>query len=165
MPRNNKNLVAKIIDGKKTREQYFDGLLVGVFVFVICYAIFCLFDIENFKKNFINIIILVTCFSPFIVLAILNRFVFGKILCVLAKDKLYYFGAETRINSRHNKTNGYINYDEIETVEYIPSRLGTGVKRLSRVIISGEFFEIIIWNAKRSLVKEINKKRQRKSGF
>lgn len=49
MPRNNKNLVAKDIDGKKIREQYFDGLLIGVFIFAICYIIWCLFDIKNFR--------------------------------------------------------------------------------------------------------------------
>lgn len=38
MPRNNKNLVAKDIDGKKIREQYFDGILIGVSVFAICYC-------------------------------------------------------------------------------------------------------------------------------
>ena len=44
MPRNNKNLVAKDIDGKKIREQYFDGILIGVSVFAICYTIFSFFD-------------------------------------------------------------------------------------------------------------------------
>lgn len=159
MPRNNKNLIAKDIDGKKIREQYFDGLLIGLCIFAFCYTIFCLFDIENFKNNFLNIVIVITCFSPFILLAILNRFVFGKILCVLTEEKIYYFSAETRTNSRHNKTNGYIAYDEIETVEYIPPRLGAGSKQLSRVIISGENFEITVWNANRSLVKEINKRK------
>ena len=50
MPRNNKNLVAKDIDGKKIREQYFDGLIIGLCIFAICYIIFCLFNIENFKN-------------------------------------------------------------------------------------------------------------------
>ncbi len=159
MPKNNKNLVARDIDGKKIREQYFDGIIIGLFIAILGYTIWSLFDIKNFLDNLLNIGILITGFSPFIVLAILNRFIFGKILCVLAKDKLYYFGAETRINSRHNKTTGYIEYDEIKTVEYIPSRLGAGAKRLSRVIISGENFEITVWNANRNLVKEINKKK------
>ena len=70
MPRNNKNLVAKDIDGKKIREQYFDGLLIGVFIFAICYIIWCLFNIKNFQNNFMNMVIVVTCFSPFILLAI-----------------------------------------------------------------------------------------------
>ena len=159
MPRNNKNLVAKDIDGKKIREQYFDGIIIGVLIFAVCYTIWCFLDIKNFQNNFINIIIVVTCFSPFILLAILNKFVFGKILCVLSEDKLYYFSAETRINSRHNKTNGYIEYDEINNIEYIPPRLGVGAKRFSRVIISGENFEITVWNANRSLVREINKRK------
>mgnify|MGYP003424142905 CR=1 FL=1 len=47
----NKNLVAKDIDGKKIREQYFDGLIIGLCIFAICYIIFCLFDIENFKNK------------------------------------------------------------------------------------------------------------------
>ncbi|MBQ9107057.1 MAG: hypothetical protein IJY56_04110 [Clostridia bacterium] len=159
MPRNNKNLVAKDIDGKKIREQYFDAILVGLFIVVAGYTIYSLFDIKNFLDNLLNSGILITCFSPFILLAILNKFVFGKILCVLSEDKLYYFSAETRINSRHNKTNGYLEYNEIKNVEYIPSRLGVGAKRLSRVIISGENFEITVWNANRSLVKEINKRK------
>ena len=165
MPRNNKNLVAKDIDGKKIREQCFDGLIIGVLIFAICYTVWCLFNIKNFQNNFMNIVIVVTCFSPFILLAILNRFVFGKILCVLSEEKMYYFSAETRINSRHNKTNGYLEYNEIENVEFIPSSLGAGAKRSSRIIISGKNFEITVWNANRSLVKKINKKKQRKSGF
>ena len=47
MPRNNKNLVAKDIDGKKIREQYFDGLLIGVFIFAICYIIIQLIFLER----------------------------------------------------------------------------------------------------------------------
>jgi len=159
MPKNNKNLIAKDIGGKKIREQYFDGWVIGALIGILFYTMVYLFDIENFHNNFINIVIAFTCFSPFMLLAVLNRFLFGKILCVLAKDKLYYFGAETRINSRHNKTNGYIEYDEIGTVEYIPPRLGAGSKQLSRVIISGENFEITVWNANRSLVREINKRK------
>ena len=158
MPRNNKNLVVKNIDGKKIREQYFDGLLIGVSIFAICYTIFSFFNIENFKSNFINIVIVVACFCPFILLAIFNRFVFGKILCILTDNKLYYFNAETKINSRYNKTNGYMQYNEINNVEYIPSSAGiTG--RTSQVVISGENFEIKIFNANRSLVKEIKKRR------
>ncbi|MGN0452003.1 MAG: hypothetical protein ACI4FN_07835 [Acutalibacteraceae bacterium] len=159
MPRNNKKLISKDIDGKKIREQYFDGILIGLFIVVTCYTICSLFDFKNFFDNLLNSVILITCFSPFILLAIFNKFAFGKILCVLSKDKLYYFNAETRINSRHNKTNGYIEYTEIENVEYIPCTLGVGAKRFSRVIISGGNFEITIWNANRSLVKEINRRR------
>ena len=68
MPRNNNNLVAKDIDGKKIREQYFDGLIIGLCIFAICYIIFCLFDIENFKNNFLNIVIVITCLMKISVL-------------------------------------------------------------------------------------------------
>lgn len=60
MPRNNKNLIAKNMDGKKIREQHFDGLLIGMFIGVICYTIWSLFDNENFRDNIINIVIVLT---------------------------------------------------------------------------------------------------------
>ena len=156
MPRNNKNLVAKDIEGKKIREQYFDGFLIGI---IIALLISCLFDIKSFLNNLSLFGIIIICFSPFILFAILNKFAFGKILCVLTEDKLYYFGAETRINSRHNKTNGYLEYNEIENVKYISKPLFGGRFSHRRVIISGENFEITIWYANRSLVKEINKRK------
>ena len=159
MPRNNKNLVAKDIDGKKIREQYFDGWVIGALIGILFYTMVYLFDIENFHNNFINIVIAFTCFSPFMLLAVLNRFLFGKILCVLTEDKLYYFNAAIRKNSKLNKTNGYLDYNEIETVEYISAWCDSGPRRVSKVIISGENFEITVWNANRSLVREINKRK------
>lgn len=156
MPRNNQNLIAKDIDGKKIREQYFDGIVMGL---VIAILICCLFDIKSFLNNLLDFGIIIICFSPFILLAILNKCVFGKILCVLTEDKIYYFGAEIRMNSRHNKTNGYLEYNEIENVKYISKPLFGGRFSRRRVIISGENFEITVWDANRSLVKEINKRK------
>ncbi len=158
MQNNNQSLTAKDIDGKKIREQYFDGLLMGMFIVVVCCTIWSLFDIVNFIDTFENTVIIIICFSPFILLAILNRFVFGKILCVLSEDKLYYFNAETRMNSQYERTNGYVEYSKIEEVKYIPSTVGV-MGRTSKVIILGEDFEISVFNANRSLVKEINKRR------
>ena len=57
MPRNNKNLIAKDIDGKKIREQYFDGWIIGALIGILFYTMVYLFDIENFQNNFINIVI------------------------------------------------------------------------------------------------------------
>ena len=38
---------------------------------------------------------------------------------MLSKDRLYYFGAETRMNSRIAKTNGYVEYKEILSIEFL----------------------------------------------
>ena len=155
MSQNKDKLIAKDIDGKRIREQYFDGILIGFFVFIVCYIVWSVFDTKNFIDNLYNAVILFICFSSLILLSILNRFVFGNILCILSEDKLYYFNAETIVNSKHNKTNGYIEYKDIEKVQYISS----SIRQLSRVIISGANFEITVLNANRNLVKEINKRR------
>lgn len=156
MPKNNKNFVAKEIEGKKIREQYFDGIVIGALIGIFIATTSLFIDLNNF----VTICILIIVFSPFMLLAVLNRFLFGKILCVFTEDKLYYFDAEISKNSRHNKTNGYVEYNEIKKVEYIPSPFFGGRDRPARrLIISGEKFEITIYYANRSLVKEINKRR------
>ena len=66
MPKNNSKLNPKDIVGKKIREQYFDGIVIGIFVGAIFFTIYYLFDIENFVKNIVNIFILLTACIPFI---------------------------------------------------------------------------------------------------
>lgn len=156
MPKNNSKLNPKDIDGKKIREQYFDGIVIGIFVGAIFFTIYYLFDIENFVKNIVNIFILLTACIPFIILSILNRVCIGKVVCVLAEDRLYYFNAFTRIKLKNEKTNGYVNYSEIKNIEYVSSSSGVMAKT-SQVIISGEDFNITICNANRSLVRRIEK--------
>ena len=156
MPKNNSNLNPKDIVGKKIREQYFDGIVIGILIVVIFFAIYYLFDIENFAKNIVNIFILLVACIPFIILSILNRVCIGKVVCVLSEDKLYYFNAFTRIKSKNEKTNGFVKYSEIKNIEYVSSSPGIMTKT-SQVIISGDDFNITICNANRSLVKRINK--------
>ncbi len=156
MPKNNSKLSLKDIVGKKIREQYFDGIVIGILIVVIFFTIYYLFDIENFAKNIVNIFILLVACIPFIILSILNRVCIGKVVCVLSEDKLYYFNAFTRIKSKNEKTNGFVKYSEIKNIEYVSSSPGIMAKT-SQVIISGDDFKITICNANRSLVKRINK--------
>ena len=156
MPKNNSKLSLKDIVGKKIREQYFDGIVIGILIVVIFFTIYYLFDIENFAKNIVNIFILLVACIPFIILSILNRVCIGKVVCVLSEDKLYYFNAFTRIKSKNEKTNGFVKYSEIKNIEYVSSSPGIMAKT-SQVIISGDDFNITICNANRSLVKRINK--------
>jgi len=102
------------VEGEKIRHQYFTGI-IWFFLFcmlIISYSMFVFplmagnFDLSKWLSNLLMTFGICFCFSiPFIILAVLNRCYFGKIVCVLNNKGLNY-------------KDGIIKWDEINTIEY-----------------------------------------------
>ena len=87
------------IPGEKIRWQYFNEYLymaVALSVLIcLCMLTFSLQTGEFAKAEWIELAETFFTFSfvffyPFVLLSVLNRFFFGKIICVLTEDALYY---------------------------------------------------------------------------
>lgn len=155
MPKNDSQIKAKQIKGKKIREQYLDGLLWGLPFGAIVILLLSLYDIQNFVEKIKDVFILILCFLPVLIFVLLNKICIGKIICILTDDKIYYFNAFTKIKKQNNRTNGYVYYSEIDDIIYVPSNLGIHGSP-SQVEIYGQDFKITIVNANKSLIKKIN---------
>ncbi len=110
------------IDGQKIRRQYFNGILGFALVCVVPYTLISylmnLFfgregqALQQFSDVIGVFIGLLVIMIPVILLSILNRFLFGDVVCVLEKEGL------------HHKE-GFIIWDAIVKMEYelnIPSK-------------------------------------------
>ena len=109
-----KNINLKEIDGKRFRRQYFTFIIYIILSFMIflpyCMTvsklIYCDFDSSMILYDVLTTVIV--CFIaqlPFIVLAILNRFCFGKIICVANEQGIYH-------------KNGFVAWKDITRIEY-----------------------------------------------
>ena len=105
----------KCIQGKKIRRQGFIIPLTILYtmMFAIPYAIFaiswCIGKLDTYgsPSTFWTSVLLCFLFSvPFLVLRLLNKYFFGKIICVLNEEGIYYA----------NK--GKLCWDSIEKIEY-----------------------------------------------
>lgn len=106
----------KAIEGKKIRRQGFVIPLTILYsmMFAIPYAIFaiswCLGKSETYDALSAFWVSVVLCFLlsvPFLVLRLLNKHFFGKIVCVLNEEGIYY------------ASKGKLCWDSIEKIEYI----------------------------------------------
>ena len=109
-----KNNNLKEIDGKEFRRQYFTVIIYILLSFMLFlpYAMTVSKLIYgNFDSSMLLYDVLTTvavCFIiqlPFIVLAILNRFCFGKIICVANEQGIYH-------------KNGFVAWKDITKIEY-----------------------------------------------
>jgi len=101
-------------EGKKIRWQYFTSPIIfliscpiaaAYWTFVI-YLVKGELDILGFLSDVFPIILVCVFFAiPFIVLAVLNRYCFGEIICVMNEDGI------------HHK-DGVTKWSEIEKIEY-----------------------------------------------
>ena len=113
------------IDGDKIRWQYFTGPLL-ILSFCMIFVPYCIFVISFSMGNF-N---LSECFSallisievcgvfaiPFIILSLLNRRYFGKIICVINDCGIHY-------------KDGIVKWDDITKIEYEIELPGGVVKK------------------------------------
>ena len=106
----------KCIQGKKIRRQGFNIPLIILYsmMFAIPYCIFAIswcvgkLDTYGSPTTFGTSVLLCFLFSvPFLVLRSLNKHFFGKIICVLDEEGIYYA----------NK--GKLCWDSIEKIEYV----------------------------------------------
>lgn len=102
------------IEGEKIRWQYFSGPII-IWVAILIFVPYSIFVFDTFEGTFdftewisgvwVAIKICGTGSLPFIILSILNRHLFGKIVCVLSEDGIHY-------------KDGFNSWDEIEKIEY-----------------------------------------------
>ncbi len=102
----------KKIDGKKIRWQYFSVIIYGMIsLMMMLVVMFAILDIRADKFAWATIFGVASMWlymtSPFIVLSILNRFLFGKVLCVMNNRGVYF-------------ENDFIPWKNIKKVEYNP---------------------------------------------
>ncbi len=102
------------IKGTKIRFQFFDSIIYAyiaiiLFIFIIITEFFLIMDGFLFQKI---LEILYTCLkllliiTPLIPLSILNKFFFGRIICIISEDGIYY---EDRL----------IEWNELSNLRYI----------------------------------------------
>ena len=108
------NRSLKNIEGKKLRRIYFDVPLIFLYsvMLAVPYAILVIswgigkFDFAEWLSAFRTSVLVCVGFSlPFIILRALNKRFFGRIVCVLAKEGIYY-------------PKGKIRYETIEKIGY-----------------------------------------------
>lgn len=108
-----KNL--KDISGKRIRRQYFNAPLIVLYslMFAIPYAIFIYqvglgkFDTSELPSTLWTSIWVCFCFSiPFLILRMLNKHFFGRIICVLTKEGIHY-------------AKGMLHWETVEKIEYV----------------------------------------------
>ena len=112
------NRSLKNIEGKKLRRIYFDVPLIFLYsvMLAVPYAILVIswgigkFDFAEWLSAFRTSVLVCVGFSlPFIILRALNKRFFGRIVCVLAKEGIYYpkgkirYGFKAEIQKRYCK--------------------------------------------------------------
>jgi hypothetical protein len=121
-----KDIPLKERDGIKIRRQFFNGIILVILALWL-YIPYCILTIVFLVDKFVAsecLTIVASCsviclalIIPFIILALLNRKYFGKILCVLNEHGIYH-------------ENGFIYWSDIDKIVYTPS--SPGLYRWSR---------------------------------
>ncbi len=110
----------KDIEGKKIRKQYFNVpiyLYSAMCLFVLLFVTFEQIYSGNFNFEqwiedvFAVLFVFVLFIVPLLILSVLNRFLFGKIVCVLNEKGIYY-------------SEGYTYWHDIDCLEYSATQLG-----------------------------------------
>lgn len=113
------------IYGEKIRWQYFSwAILILIFcMFFVPYCIFVFslsagdFNVSNWFSDLLICVEVCFAFSiPFVILSILNQQFFGKIICVINENGIYY-------------QDGLLKWDEILKIEYEIELSGGVVKK------------------------------------
>ena len=162
----NKNLRSKDIRGKKYRSPAFS---MSAF-FSIPFIIFAIFVSVNIPPREGRGVIIGLIFVVLLALPIALMISFRETSYIMGKDKLYFFSSQVtyfknqnRKKMRRVRTNGSVDYSDINDFRYVgvefegyyPSN-----KRIAppRVVIIGDDFEIEIYAYKKLInrIKELN---------
>ncbi len=108
------------------------------------------------KKAFI---IAAACALACLALYLMQRFVFGRVICVFGEDKLYFFDVDAKIGYREGITSGYVYYGSIKNVECDTRR------KNSKVVVYGDSFSFTIENAGWILSRRLKKRIKEYSNF
>ncbi len=148
VPKNDKNIKAKNVAGKKYILNRFVVTIVVCLIWLLL-MVLSVVTTGGYETGLICTAITSVLTVPIIILDILRSFgIIGQFF-VLSDEGLYYFRARTVINNKFEKSNGYVPYSKIKNVV-----LSMGYKH-SNIIIQGNRFEISIESASQKLIKEI----------
>ncbi len=148
----------KCIQGKKIRRQgfiiplvIFYSMMVAIpyFIFAISWCVGKL-DTYGSPSTFWTSVLLCFLFSvPFLVLRSLNKYFFGKIICVLNEEGIYYA----------NK--GKLRWDSIEKIEYVidskPRHKGDSCKTWRAIIYTHGGKHVVLEKAPLYIISGIKK--------
>ena len=150
----------KDIDGQKIRRQYFNIPLIFLYSLMIMvpYTIFInsIFtgkaDLYEWLSSLWISIWVCFCFSlPILILRTLNKYFFGRIICVLANDGIHY-------------PRGMVRWETIEKIEYVidskPRYKSDSSKAFRVVIYTRGGKHIVLTSAPISIVSRIKKLRK-----
>lgn len=147
------------VRGKKIKKDH----ILEIYVFMITLMLITnvllnAVNFENFSKFYTDTYTMaISCFvalSPLLVLGLLQKFIFGKVICILASDRFYFFKADIVTEKTTHRTNGYVDYTDIKEVEFQSERTGKHTKNLITLHCDG--FSIEIKETKKSLKKKID---------
>lgn len=150
----------KNIDGKKIRRQYFNIPLIILYslMLAIPYAIFTIslcigkFEPSNWPSTlWISIGVCFFFSLPLLILRTLNKHLFGRILCVLAEEGIYY-------------PKGMLRWETIEKIEYAidskPRYKSDSEKTYRTIVYTRGGKHVVFANTPLSIVSRIKKYRQ-----
>jgi hypothetical protein len=144
------------IDGRKIRRQYFTLPVVMHYVLMLfvpyCILVFTIqlnkFNMQEWISSVWISVWVCFCFSlPWMILRILNKRYFGKIVCVLTDDGIHY-------------DKEFIGWEYISKIEYVidlPSRYRYDPKRKCRAVVYTENKTIILYHAPHSILQSVKK--------
>ena len=146
------------MNGRKIRRQYFTVPVLMHYVLMpfvpYCILIFSIqlgkFNMQEWISSIWMSVWICFCFSiPWVILKILNKACFGKIICVLTEEGIHY-------------KDGFIEWNRITKIEYIidrPSRYTYCLERerKCRAIVHTEYETITLLQAPHSILRSVKK--------
>lgn len=164
----NDSLTPKGVKGKKVRCRSFYSIWFFVIVFTAVLVGYVLSGIiEQMSFETIKILLWITIPVLLVIilpLALFNIFRNSSPVCVLAKDRLYFFDSDTvefdpknPKKEKHAHTSGSVAYSEINDIKYIPP---IRKFRSSQLVLKGNGFEIAIYDLAIWVIIKINNARK-----
>ena len=140
----------KEINGKKFKKTDINTILITAVVLWIPAIIITVLTGNPFPIPVV--VILIYLLSTFT-----NIFCIGKVYCILAEDRLYYFDSISSVGRRTETTCGYLGYSEIKKAEIVKAPIAIKKHMLK---VYGENFIILLPEATKHLLKQIKKKQE-----
>lgn len=154
MMRVTQNIKAKEIKGKRFRSQFILNVVLFILAVSLLFSVYyCAIGKEEIDEVFLVFVL----GTPYVLIGVLQKYVFGKLLFIISDDRLYFFDAYVKQKSKTYRGCGYVDFKDITEVEYEPSVPGfTG--RQSEVVVHGDEFTIRICRGERAHKRVILKK-------
>ena len=154
----------KSIPGEKIRRQYFNVVIYPIVLFLLLIVSVCVFNllqagtqderIDVIATLAVVLLMVFVILVPLVVLSILNRFCFGRIVCVLNEKGLYFADGfiDEDIFFKADGSVRMIKWEHIRKVAYDPDGItfsGYATRMINRAYITVKPY-------KREVVAELN---------